>query len=874
MQVNGSIVLSKLQVENDEYQITSSFEDIVRFYSKNELGEGVYETSPLQLRIEVYKNGIQQDFKGKYRFKCAIPEDLDLDFTEYLTFGEEVSSEEGIQKINENTLIFNINDMIKQNTTLQTNNCVFVFEYLNNEKTIASKPFQLRDGVSAEMAKFNITATNINASVDNSSFIFSKDGLTINDSGFQIKQDNKQVFGFESKIIDGNQTSKLTVHGAIYADEGQFSGEIHATNATFDSGIIGGFEISNKKLVSTKKIENGYEEDQTTPIYVPSIELDGDSGRIIARDIILGDNAVIDNQIKLGKSGEAYIYNPDKNGGQFIKSKDIVINNNGTAHFGTIYVDGINSELRGANWKIGNDYANFQNVNVSGAIETSVFKTGTTQAIGSSMIFRPSYKGVLDFDGKYAIVQLENEFMGAIGSTVEIISEDNSLQFNGKVDGSEGFKIKIELSKEEIYTGTYNVIVIDYGGENYSLAGSLFPIEGENYYYLESSFENDELVENYKLVENMEKHFQPLTINENNYLASLNLKDNDLYLYADETTNGNLLEKDKLLINTIKNLYVNKEDMLIGINSGRVTSGMGHVLPRGITLTSLSNNTNEPKVFLGDLSQLNQEGYVGYGLYSNNVYLTGSLVTEITDNGYAGINTLGDIKATKFDNDTSNIIFWAGAKQGLDNNMNIEDAPFQVTQNGSIYASRALLQDSLIVGGTLKATEIHTGKLRGQGSGLSIYDGSQGILFKGDEERTLFSIKTDGLQVENNGDPKYFISFDKNDPAKVTLSGDIIQTGQNNNYLCLTTETNESSVGMVGKTIPVLKHVEGSNSCGFYFDEISTKFKMNSKDIQEWKVDSTILYNKVMMSNNSQQMEYKPAKNGYDLYVIMGEKEE
>jgi hypothetical protein len=97
---------------------------------------------------------------------------------------------------------------------------------------------------------------------------------------------------------------------------------------------------------------------------------------------------------------------------------------------------------------------------------------------------------------------------------------------------------------------------------------------------------------------------------------------------------------------------------------------------------------------LGDLSNIASSldgvwaGYVSdYGLYGENVFLTGSLITKTAseEDKYAGVSTLRNVQANKFgDTDTSSIVFWAGVNS-LDPDA-IRDAPFQVTQNGSIFA--------------------------------------------------------------------------------------------------------------------------------------------------------------------------------------------
>jgi hypothetical protein len=171
------------------------------------------------------------------------------------------------------------------------------------------------------------------------------------------------VFGFETKQIGDQSVSKLTVRGAIYADEGKFTGSIHATDAQFDGGTIGGFDIKEGKLVS-KPNEEGKS----------ALELDGSNGRIIADNIELGDGATIKNFIRLGN---ARIYNPEENNNKFIGSGSIVINDNGTAKIGDIELKGNESEILGENWSIRKDGANFSNINISGAIETAVFKTNS-----------------------------------------------------------------------------------------------------------------------------------------------------------------------------------------------------------------------------------------------------------------------------------------------------------------------------------------------------------------------------------------------------------------------------------------------------------------------------------------------------------------
>jgi hypothetical protein len=122
--------------------------------------------------------------------------------------------------------------------------------------------------------------------------------------------------------------------------------------------------------------------------------------------------------------------------------------------------------------------------------------------------------------------------------------------------------------------------------------------------------------------------------------------------------------------------------LIMGLNGSNSSVADGYVLPRGLTLSSYSHNkeANEAKdihLYLGDLSQMPDSQYEGYGLYGDNVYLNGSLTTKVGETSYAGINTLNGVVATAFETeytpkdvpeetDKSKIVFWAGADSTSD----------------------------------------------------------------------------------------------------------------------------------------------------------------------------------------------------------------
>lgn len=219
----------------------------------------------------------------------------------------------------------------------------------------------------------------------------------------------------------------------------------------------------------------------------------------------------------------------------------------------------------------------------------------------------------------------------------------------------------------------------------------------------------------------------------------------------------------------------NSNDYIISIY-GESPEGNPFDFAEGSSLTISQGRVEDgEKVFdkrliLGDLSSKGDN--LGVGLYADNVILNGSLVTKTDAQSglnYAGINTKDGVQATIFsekgifNNDSSNIIFWAGSES--EDAANIKKAPFQVTQNGSIYAQNIYLNNAVMAGGeisgsTIRGNEIYGAKIYGaeihgnnKDEALKIYDDSNGIEFlgqNGSEAFKIFSINSIGLSFLNN----------------------------------------------------------------------------------------------------------------------------
>ena len=332
-----------------------------------------------------------------------------------------------------------------------------------------------------------------------------------------------------------------------------------------------------------------------------------------------------------------------------------------------------------------------------------------------------------------------------------------------------------------------------------------------------------------------------------------------------------------------------EKDLIIGINSNNGSDPSNFLKPCGFTVTEFTlggttgnkyvDMAQNPKVFFGDLDKsgitfTDSQDLKGFGLYSENVYLTGSLTTQIDNNSsstYAGINTLNGATATN----GSKIVFWAGAT----NMSSIAKAPFQVTDTGSLYASQgvcegAIISKSEIEGADICAARIH-GYLNGQSNSLTFYDASKGIIFKKgdyygkpneqDKSIEIFSIGEEGLCSNN----KYFIDITN---GKIKFIGNEIQTSD-----YFTNKAGTSFLHLHLKDNQILgSHIEENSSekiytnISFNKEELSFglntqgDFVINSNEIQLKK--DTVKMNKTVLFG--EQLKYEQTTNGYNLYVL------
>ena len=770
----GKIILAKISdgaagpagPAGEGYYIKTNQEEVV-YYKAEGKNEDVF--SPDELYISVYSKmpPTEENKMALNTTNCDFGwlNEKTEEFTSLLT-----QAQEGVSSYSFDGGVLKY--VLKNDDILNNMGSLLRFSYYIGEdkNLMATKLFPFRRGTGADLAAFSVSAHSINQYVAGKKITFDSDGLKLYGSAMELYNS----YTAENPVLYVDTNGNLHLNGHLDAATGEFRGTISA-----ESGLIGGFEISEGKLGSRSFIQTEWMENEELYVnnegkydkteskiegqtyYKRAISLDGNEGKIYANNIVLGSSATIEDSINLGG---AYIYNPSSHDGVFLESGDISFYNNGTAKFGDIIINKTSDSdklgLYGTNWSILPDRASFKNVSVSGEIETAIFKQGSVQTGGNTMLFMPSYK-ILE----HGLINQEKSY----------------LKIDQEVEDLEGKNVWV------VVNNTYQLHSIE-------------------------SINNDEIILTKKLT-----------------------------LGQDEQP-------------TVLIVIGSEDDLIIGINGSNTDSANENIKARGLTLTKL--NQESPNLFLGDLEKV---GKTGYGLYSDNVHLNGSLITNSED-VYAGVNTTDG-----WETDKGKVVFWAGVEKNDNGEYNYKNAPFYVTQKGYVYAQNIELVDVLQVGGKIQGAKIFTAEIHGadkngEAAGLSIYDTQNGISFKTTMQKDkeietveTFSIGVNGLKAGKEN----FISIDEN--KKVVFIGNEFKVGGENQLSLGWSETQKC---------PALWHASISNSCGFYFKDASTVFQMNASDRLSIGSSQINLYGELTLSETGYgKLVYKKAEEGYDLFV-------
>ena len=588
------------------------------------------------------------------------------------------------------------------------------------------------------MASFALTASNIQMAVRNAGLVFDADGLHVVNGGFEIINEIITEYESGNTIISKEELFYINENELYMKGNGEFTGTINATDGQFNGsinaldGTLGNLSISGLLNINNSLYINGLSTEDNPYIGIYSSNYDEDNGfyitpdgNIIANQLSLGTGANIKKYIKLGNN--SWIINPEWLNNELIKENpdSIIIDNNLNKDTFITIKDNSNQDLLNIS----------QNGIISIGKDSGIKIDGNTQTI-KSFNYNSNNLG-------WSISPEEAEFnnITARGSlkTVTFEYEPNTVQSIGSillVKPSSSIKEVSLLSDTELDITTETEIIINESdfiriGDS-SLEGKLFT--GKN------STQQNHII---------------LNINSSS-ISDIN----------------NLIGKP--LIN-----MGGKNTASIAING----SESNNVYPKssisifenGVTSENEEYRLNpEIKLVLGQMpSFIKDKTYDifnanSYGLYAENVFLKGALISEGKDKDnnlfYTGINTQSDVEFSDEDkilfNDSNNIVLWAGAPN-TDGKIDIQKAKFKVDNLGNLYANSGYFVGTIITDATITASKIRTAEIEGYQykdndgniidtvAALSIKNADIGIKFEGNSG-SIMELNTEGINLNGS----------------------------------------------------------------------------------------------------------------------------
>ena len=623
---------------------------------------------------------------------------------------------------------------------------------------------------------------------------------------------------------------KTIFSGTLEGANGSFSGELKGATGIFSGELRGATGIFSGELQGATGVFTGSITAQSGTIggftintnnltsANESVILDGTNGKITAENIELGNGAEVRDRISFkGADGTvAYLQNPTLHDGIVLNAGDIKLRTSGVLEFGDIKIfgDKTNPTIKSSLWTIDKDKAIFNNVIAQG---------GTIE----NVVFKNS-----TVQGAGGIMFFKPSYSGTSVSSTDtktvFIVEETGLKVGDHVivNGQEGEVITVEETK-------------------ITISGVKF------------------------------KENKTVTI---------------IKLYNNSLVDGTINLTDNLLIGVNSLRAEQSQDGTVGKNEDchLFRGGLTVTLPTVVTKTIDTGETqtvveypSKPNLFIGDLYPIT--GKPGYGLYGDNVYLNGTLTTKVKSDKsptYAGVNTIDgyNIDENLFkDKDASQkIVFWAGSIG--EDKLSVQQAPFQVTDKGNLYAKAGTFTDSIfsnsrIEGSEIRGADIYTARIHGwipedggnKSGELSVYNTSNGIVFReeptnpGEIGTELFSIGENGLKTSE----KNFITVGQS----IVFSGDNFEINRSSSKISLSeNKLSYLSLGPKGDII-------GDTSIKFSKDDFAIDITNSNKFLVEGnKITSKEIFSaqKNILFGNS--LEYRKVTEnktevGYDLYI-------
>lgn len=744
-------------LDGDRFLIEASQETILKFQTKSGLNFSpgsidfvVYDLSvSSKKKIDLTENNYRIEIQlDNNEFITITPDDYIKDYDaiskqSYPSFKISSYYDYLSQNYNpESESESEVQDQInKAYLSLTTPSTYIRFVYVEDEKDKAFLPIEIRNGVSSEMAEFNITAAGFNAAVNSGKLEYTAEGLKITNGGLKIIgtsyeladvsggfEDNVTYYEFindayvettdtapvadksyytlksDSLLEYNSNQNRLTIQGDgtfsgnLQAAGGTFSGDISAASGTFsgslkaENGTIGGFEIGENYIRSK---DGGLE------LY-SSNEEDG-SESLIKIGNIEGKNAKITDYIQLGLNTKIY-------GSDSGDSKAVFEVNNGTSLFtisdsGRVFLgnpasdsylvlDGSSQTIKsstfaesgtGAGWSLSNGKSYFNNVVVRGKLESAVFETGKVSAVGGVLLIRPSTK-IAAIDGT--------------GITLE---------------DATGFEGGTEADPEYYYISLQG--------------GNLGDDAADAYYYSSTTTIDNNVI---TLTEELDSKYVGASIVSYGRKGSVGLGING------STNEAELPASSFSVFEWAPDIDEESDELVYQKNY---------------------------KIVLGKIPGESKDyGGLGgtYGLYADNAYLKGSLVTGV-DKTYSGMKTSnGSPNSTHiFEEKGAPILLWAGATGTTEEE--IKKAPFFVDQNGNLYAAAGQFEGTIITNAQITASVLKTAEIKGdEDTRALVVSDDVGTVFQTLNGQEIMTISADGVTIGDN----YSLTM-----GKSTLSG-------------------------------------------------------------------------------------------------------
>lgn len=825
------ITKDSLDVDATNYEIITGNEKILKFYNNESSGQFEVEEN-FSIQVRKYDATAYETLSADRLKISVVPNGEDVE-TSILVASNFLSIEEDGTSATLN--LKNIRDyagddngLLSYKNALVGNNSSSVrLAFALDGKTVAIKYVPIEFAQSDDMARLNLYANSIVQSIRNSKLIFDADGLHIQNSGFTI---SNLVSNFElateTSPIEGRTYYQKTAEGFVQIT-------VDETTNPEESDLYYKAEPQEKEQLSF---------DETTG----TLKISGDL--VAAGGTFSGTLVGVDGTF----SGELRA-NSGTIGGFKIENDQLVSPN------GNIRLLGEEGNIIAQKILLG-----------EGAEVESFIKLRNAYLRNPEKNDERYFIDVQDSDGK-TFVSLTDEGKLKLGS----------LSFNGATSTIEGknWKITPENATFENITaqgGTIENVVFKRNSIQAAGGIMLFKPSYHGEFNSSGQFVADE-------VEGLQVR-DVLFDGQNDFeITDIDISDNLLTLNPPGIGNTSTALTKLYGVDERGNLL---DPLLIGINSTVIGDAQGldtHLFRSGMTFIAPVQDESgnitwpsTPSLFLGNLGALTVEGnpLTGFGLYGENVYLKGTLTTQVQaeTSSYAGVNTIDGVISKQFkENGEERIVFWAGSKDAQESS--IKNSPFQITDKGNLYAQGGVFKGSILTetsieGADIKAARIHGAGDENEDSSLTIMDTSKGIVFKNEgTDSALFRISADGFinHLDSNSSP--FISLSKEGVAFIGATAKM-QSFE-------TAEIDKSLMRLSNYKLARIANEESEKEVSsINFRENGIEISSIGSQIASFLSTETVIRNRTTLKENvifgntsNVYVEHQKVEDGYDIYV-------